>query len=59
MYLAQISKLTLEMNPPDVLIEVSRKACGTFDFYKATELIELGREATQISMEKLINEKSL
>ena len=57
--LAQISNLTLQMNPPDVLIEISRKACGTFDFYKATELIELGREATQICIGEFSNQKSL
>jgi NTE family protein len=45
--LSQISKLTLEMNPPDVLIEISRDSCGTFDFYKATELIELGKKVTK------------
>ena len=48
--LTQISKLTLEMNSPDILIEVSRESCGAFDFYKAVELIELGREATIKSM---------
>ena len=42
--LSQISKLTLEMNPPDLVIEVSKHACGAFDFYKATELIELGKK---------------
>lgn len=44
--LSQIAKLTLEMNPPDVLIEISRHACGTFDFYKAQEMIELGEKTT-------------
>ena len=48
--LSQITKLTLEMNPPDLLIEVSRNACGTFDFYKAAELIELGKKATKESL---------
>ena len=51
--LSQISKLTLEMNPPDLLIEVSRHACGTFDFYKATELIELGKEITKENLKRL------
>lgn len=45
--LSQITKLTIELNPPDILIEVSRNACGTFDFYKATELIDAGKEATK------------
>jgi NTE family protein len=44
--LSQISMLTLEMNPPDILIEISRNSCGVFDFYKAAELIELGKKAT-------------
>jgi len=31
--------------PPDILIEISRKSCGTFDFFKAEELVEIGRFA--------------
>lgn len=50
--LAQITKLTLDLNPPDMLIQVSRGACGTFDFYKAEELIELGKKATVESLMK-------
>lgn len=57
--LSQISKLTLEMNPPDILIEISRQSCGTFDFYKAKELIELGKEVTLESIRKYDNQKSL
>lgn len=53
--LSQIAKLTLKLNPPDILIEVSRDSCGTFDFYKAVDLIELGKEATLKGMGKLIN----
>ena len=51
--LSQISMLTLEMNPPDLLIEISRHSCGVFDFYKATEIIELGKKATVESLRKL------
>ena len=50
--LSQISKLTLEMNPPDLLIEISRQSCGVFDFYKAAELIELGKKATMEGFNK-------
>jgi len=49
--LSQISNLTLELNPPDLLIEISRQSCGTFDFYKATEIIELGKKVTKESLE--------
>lgn len=48
--LSQISMLTLEMNPPDIIIEISRNACGVFDFYKANKLIELGKIATSKSL---------
>ena len=53
--ISQITNLTLIMNPPDVLIEVSRKTCGSFDFYKAAELIEIGRKATKHSLKNLKN----
>jgi NTE family protein len=33
--------------PPDILIEISRKSCSTFDFYKAEELVEIGRLAAR------------
>ena len=51
--LSQISKLTLELNPPDLLIEISRQSCGTFDFYKATEVIELGKKVTKESLKNI------
>ncbi|MDO9155085.1 MAG: patatin-like phospholipase family protein [Paludibacter sp.] len=51
--LLQIAKLTLELNPPDLLIEISRQSCGIFDFYKAAELIELGRNETIKGLNKL------
>jgi len=51
--LSQISMLTLEMTPPDLLIEISRHSCGVFDFYKAAELIEMGKKATMESLKKL------
>jgi len=56
--LSQISKLTLEMNPPDLVIEVSRHACGAFDFYKAKELIELGKKVAIEGLDKLSKQES-
>ncbi|MCD6090095.1 MAG: patatin-like phospholipase family protein [Bacteroidales bacterium] len=50
--LAQITKLSLELNPPDILIQISRKACGTFDFYMASELIEIGKKTATESFKK-------
>ncbi len=38
-----LAMATLKTNPPDILIEISRKSCGTYDFYKIEELIEIGK----------------
>ncbi|MBB3187903.1 patatin-like phospholipase family protein [Microbacter margulisiae] len=41
----------IKNNPPDLLIEISRKSCGLFDFYKAEELVEIGRYATKRTLD--------
>lgn len=47
-----MSEMTLETYSPDVLINISRESSSTFDFYKAEELVEIGRKAAIISLEK-------
>jgi len=42
----EMVKFSLKNNPPDILIETSRYSCNIYDFYKADELIEMGRKAT-------------
>lgn len=37
-----IARQKLAAYPPDYLIEIARNACGTLDFHKADEMIELG-----------------
>jgi len=39
-----ISRLKLAAYSPDVTVEVPRNACGFFEFWRAEELIDLGRE---------------
>jgi NTE family protein len=51
--ISQISKLTLELTPPDIYIEISKQACSTFEFYRAAELIDLGQKTTIDVLEKL------
>lgn len=46
----QVAKLTLEKYSPDILINVSRDSCSLFDFYKAEELVEVGRYAALTSL---------
>ncbi|MFD0932660.1 patatin-like phospholipase family protein [Psychroflexus salinarum] len=46
----EMVKNTLEKNPPDILIETPRYFCEIYDFYKAEELIEMGRKAALKSL---------
>ena len=39
-----IARQKLAAYPPDHVIEIARNACGTLEFHRADELIELGRE---------------
>ena len=39
--------------PPDMLIEVSKDVCGTYDFHRAYEVIEAGRRAAQDVLARL------
>ena len=41
----QQTKLNLMHHHPDILVEISRESAGTYDFYKAEELVEIGRMA--------------
>jgi NTE family protein len=39
----QMVQLTIEKYQPDILVNISRDTCGTYDFYRAEELVEIGR----------------
>lgn len=49
MMLSQIVKLTLEQNPPDLHIKISRRACRIFDFHRSAELVDLGKKVVRKS----------
>lgn len=53
----RIVEMSLENLKPDLLINIPHDSASTFEFYKAKELIELGREATRkaLSESKIIN----
>jgi NTE family protein len=40
----RLTQFMLEKIPPDILIEIPRNTCNTFDFHKAEGLIALGRK---------------
>ena len=41
-----ITRYRMAARPPDVLVEVPANACGTLEFHRAAELIDLGRTLT-------------
>ncbi len=45
-----LSLMNIEKYKPDILINISRHSGGTFDFFKAEELIETGRLAARNSI---------
>ncbi len=53
----QISKLTIETYPSDLLISISRDLFGAYDFYKATEIIEEGAVAAKNALADYKKEK--
>lgn len=44
--------LTFEQHSPDLMINVSHESCGTMDFYKAEEMVEIGRYAANKSLKE-------
>lgn len=45
-----ISRLKLAVYSPDVIIEIPKNACGPFEFYRAEEMIALGRRMTETAL---------
>lgn len=41
----RLTELMIRIHNPDIVVNVCRDACGVFEFYRAQELIEQGREA--------------
>lgn len=49
----RLADLMLQAYPPDLLVEIPRNTCSTFEFYKAKSLIEQGREACRQALQAL------
>jgi NTE family protein len=56
MLITEKSKVIIANYPPDILINIPREMCGTFDFLKAKKIIDIGRLATleQLQSQNLI-----
>ncbi|WP_324050264.1 patatin-like phospholipase family protein [Marinospirillum sp.] len=44
---AALAQYKIAGYPPDILIEVPRSACSSYEFHRASQLIELGRRLTK------------
>jgi NTE family protein len=53
----QMVQLNIEKHSPDILVNISRDTCGTYDFYKAEELVEIGRLAAINRLDEFEKEK--
>ncbi len=49
----QVSKMRIEKYPPDILINISEKAAGFFDFYEAKRLVDIGKKETAKTLKKV------
>ncbi len=52
---ATVTRLKLAAHPPDVVITIPRNASRFFEFYRATELIDLGRRKAESALGSSIN----
>ncbi len=50
---SQMTRHSLEVHKPDILIEISKNACSVFEFYRAQELIDHGREVCARKLDEL------
>lgn len=51
----QLTALSLEMYPPDILIRTSMKSCNAMEFYRTKEMIDLGRSTARAAIEEYMN----
>ena len=50
---AALARHTLAAYPPDLLIEVPRTVCRSLEFYRASEVIEIGHELACAALDSL------
>lgn len=49
----KLTELMIRFYPPDVLIEIPRNTCSVFEFHRANELIERGKQAYKDALKKI------
>lgn len=51
----QMEQLRLQQYSPDILINISHESCGTYDFFKAEEMVEIGKHVAAKSIQEFKN----
>lgn len=51
---AQIARMQLSLDPPDLLIRVPHDSCKFYEFWRASEMIELGRELAESALASMV-----
>jgi NTE family protein len=46
----QMADQVLHNHQPDILVQISRDSCSMFDFYKAEEMVETGRQVARATL---------
>ena len=49
---SRISQTQLALDPPDVLVRIPHQSCFFYEFWKAREMIEIGREAAKLAIDR-------
>lgn len=49
---AALAKYKVAGYPPDVLIEIPKTVCSTYEFYRGRDLIRLGRHLADEALER-------
>lgn len=50
---AQIARMQLALDPPDVLVRVPGDACSFYEFWRAEEMIQVGRRAAEHALDAM------
>lgn len=48
----QMSRIQLALDPPELLIEIPRDVCSFYEFWRAREVIEIGREVAERALDE-------
>ena len=47
-----LAQTQLEVHTPDIVIEIPRDACNFYEFYRAKEMIDIGRRRTEAALSR-------